>query len=771
MYGKTQQEHDIALAQVLQRFEDCGLTLGLPKCNFDQPQIEFFGMKFSAAGMSPTADKVKALIEAPAPTSVAEVRSFLGMANYSANFIQHYSETTAPLRHLTKKNARFQWTKECQKAFETLKQAMVSPQVMSYYDPTRPTELIVDASKYGLASMLTQLDPKTGQYKVVRYDSRSTTQPESSYAQIELESAAVEFAIRRNHIYLYGLPEFSVITDHKPLLPLYNSYRADMPPRIHRHKLNLQGYTFNLKHKPGKDNPTDYMSRHPTQIPDPREQKEQQEAQLINHHINAIIRDDLPVAVTLEQMKTATGKDPTMQRLIQAIQTGYISNPDIQELMPYSHVFNELSTVEGLVLRGSKMVVPESLRNQVVTLAHEGHQGIVRTKQFLRATTWFSGMDKRVEKEIAHCMPCQITVKTPQQEPLKPTVLPGEPWDVLATDLHGPLATGEYLLVVQCLYSRYPAVEIVRSTSADTCIPALDKVLSQFGIPTQITSDNGPPYNSEKFRQYAKYMGFEHKKKIPYAPWANGTAENFMKNLGKLIETAQEEKLNWRQELHKFLRAYRATPHPMTKKSPASLLFNGRKYKTRLPIPTNKTILVYDKEVRQNDQISKRNMKLRADSKKHVKTSEIKVGDKVLCQQKRGRKHTPAYSNEIMRVMKRKGSLIVARGETKTITRHVTFFKKVTEDFDVDTSTPVTEQVPPGNQRIVADMIHPPVQEQPGKERLGLPNPEALEPRERGLRDVNPEPVREARPVRNRRPPIRFRDENYEYNLEENLEE
>ena len=96
--------------------------------------------------MSPTADKVKALIEAVASTSVAEVRSFLGMANYSANFIQHYSETTAPLRHLTKKNARFQWTKKCQKACETLKQIMVNPQVMSYYDPTRPTELIV----YGL---------------------------------------------------------------------------------------------------------------------------------------------------------------------------------------------------------------------------------------------------------------------------------------------------------------------------------------------------------------------------------------------------------------------------------------------------------------------------------------------------------------------------------------------------------------------------------------------------------------------------------------------
>ena len=122
------------------------------------------------------------------------------------------------------------------------------------------------------------------------------------------------------------------------------------------------------------------------------------------------------------------------------------------------------------------------------------------------------------------------------------------------------------LPVVHGLNSRYPAVEIVHSTSANTCIPALDKIISQFGIPSVITSDNGPPYNSETFKLCAKNMAFEHKKMTPEAPWANGTAENFMKNLGKLVETSQEEKLNWRQELHKYLRVYRATPHPMTKK-------------------------------------------------------------------------------------------------------------------------------------------------------------------------------------------------------------
>ena len=106
VYGKTQQEHDIALA------------------------------KFSAKGVSPTDDRVKALTEAPPPATVGEVRSFLGMANYNGSFIRRYSEITAPLRGLTKKNAQFMGTGKCHKAFDTLKREMTSPQVMSCYDPT-----------------------------------------------------------------------------------------------------------------------------------------------------------------------------------------------------------------------------------------------------------------------------------------------------------------------------------------------------------------------------------------------------------------------------------------------------------------------------------------------------------------------------------------------------------------------------------------------------------------------------------------------------------
>ena len=174
--------------------------------------------------------------------------------------------------------------------------------------------------------------------------------------------------------------------------------------------------------------------------------------------------------------------------------------------------------------------------------------------------------------------------------------------------MYRPLASGEYLLVVQCHYSRFSVVEAVSSISVydHAVILAMGKIMSNFGIPQELTGDNDSPYNSETFKQFAHWMGFEHTKKTPYAPWANGMAENFMKNLGKVIQTAEEEKLNWQQELQRFLQAYRATLHSMTHMSLAALLFNGRKYKARLPTPISKTVLVFDDEVRKQDKFAKK---------------------------------------------------------------------------------------------------------------------------------------------------------------------
>ena len=204
-------------------------------------------------------------------------------------------------------------------------------------------------------------------------------------------------------------------------------------------------------------------------------------------------------------------------------------------------------------------MIPEKLRERTIDLAHASHQGIVKTKQFLRETVWFPGIDRMVERKITDCLPCQATTAGGQCEPLKMTPLPDGPWKQIAVDFAGPFPGGEYILVVIDEYSRFPEVEILYSTSANATIPKLDAIFARQGIPSMLKSDNGPPFNSEQFASWSKFIGFSHRKVTPKWPEANGEAERFMRTLNKAVKTAKLEKGNWKQEIFTFLRHYRAT--------------------------------------------------------------------------------------------------------------------------------------------------------------------------------------------------------------------
>ena len=673
VYGKTQEEHNIALCRALQHLQDCGLTLNKDKCILDKSRIQFFGVIFSKEGLSPAPDKIEALMHATQPTNAAEVRSFLGMTNFSSYFIPEYSVMTAPLRALTTKNAKFTWNIQCQEAFDKLRTALRSEPVMAYFDPERKTKVTVDGSKKtGVSSILTQEDPVTKQYQVVRYDSRPTTAPEQRYSQIEIESAAIEFGMLRNHIYLYGLPKFTIATDHKPLLPLYNTYKKDPPARVLKNKLRLQGYNYNLIFEPGASNAADYLSRHP-----PTHSKANSSTVETELLVDAIVTAHTPDAITLQELKKHTAEDPQLIALAEAIVRGYISKAGSTLLSPFSQIFQELSIYNGIILRGTAVVIPATLQSKAIQLAHEGHQGLVKTKQYARAHMWFPRMDTQLTKMVTECHPCQAATNTKQQEPLKMTTLPEAPWTNLRADLFGPLPNTQHILVVQCLYSRYPAVEIVSSTSAAAVIPALERILTDFGIPYKLGTDNGPPFNSHQFRKFAAQLGFEHTRVTPYAPWANGTIEHFMRNLGKVLKTANVMNSNWKTELHGFLRAYRATPHSTTGFAPAHLMFNGRTYSTRIPTVHNTKELTDHDTVKANDLMRKEEMKRKADRKAYVKVIAIKEGDQVLCRQKMTNKTMTPYDPCPYRVTSIRGSQVTATNDNRTITRHITFFKKL----------------------------------------------------------------------------------------------
>ena len=140
-------------------------------------------------------------------------------------------------------------------------------------------------------------------------------------------------------------------------------------------------------------------------------------------------------------------------------------------------------------------------------MAHEGHQGLCKTKSLLREKVWFPGMDKLIHEELDQCIPCQAATPEKKREPLNMSSLPDGPWEKVAVDFCGPMPTGEYLLVLMDEYSRFPIVEIIKSVSASTTVPKLDKIFAEYGIPLELKSDNGPPFSSLPFHNFAKELG------------------------------------------------------------------------------------------------------------------------------------------------------------------------------------------------------------------------------------------------------------------------
>ena len=166
---------------------------------------------------------------------------------------------------------------------------------------------------------------------------------------------------------------------------------------------------------------------------------------------------------------------------------------------------------------------------KLVDLAHEGYQGLVKTKLLLRAKVWFPYMDSMVEEKIKSCVPCTATVKDEKRFQLQMSNFPSTPWTNVSVDFSGPYLSGDYCLVVIDDCSRFPLIELLKSTSARSVITVLDKIFAVHGMPENLKSDNGPPFQSFEFKKFVEYCGIKHRKITPFWPRANGLADNFMK--------------------------------------------------------------------------------------------------------------------------------------------------------------------------------------------------------------------------------------------------
>ena len=673
IYGKNKKEHDAALHKVFKKLHENGLTINLEKCEFGVDTISFFGFTFSEKGISPDPKKTTAIENMKPPQNPSEVISFLGMTNFMSRFIPNYATINEPLRNLTKKDTQWTWNKKEQDAFDQLREVISNESINAYYDPKKTTSVIVDASPVGLGAMLVQGN------QVIAYSSRSLTSTETRYSQTEREALAIVWACEHFDMYLRGAQSFTVITDHKPL---ENIWKKKNPPlRIERWGLRLQPYKFSIIYQPGANNPADFMSRHP------EKRVTSQEEDLAETYVNFITEQSVPKALTLEEVKKATQQDATLVKAMELTRSGrwhdtkHFEEPSINasELKSLKEVKEELTChSDGILLKGNQIVLPTKLRAQAISIAHEGHQGMTRTKSFIRSKVWFPRINQAVEEAIKNCLPCQIVTESKSSmEPLQMSEMPETPWTDLSMDFCGPLPTGEYLMVVIDEFSRYPVVEIIPSTSAKTVIPVLDKIISMFGIPKVIKSDNGSPFNSHEFSRYASHMGFKHRKITPHWPRANAQAESFNKPMMKTIRAARVEHRNWKQDLHRFLRQYRETMHNSTGFSPYELLFN-RKPSTKLPSCGKEKNDMISQAAKAKDMETKKKQKKYADKRNNAKENQIQVGDTVLVRNDQKKdKWSTNFRNQPYEVISRKGNMVTSQSADHVVTRNVSRYKQV----------------------------------------------------------------------------------------------
>ncbi|CAB4027524.1 Hypothetical predicted protein [Paramuricea clavata] len=262
-----------------------------------------------------------------------------------------------------------------EKAFTKVKNAIASDCTMAFYDPNRPTKLTVDASRVGLDAVLAQTQ-ENGQFRCIAYASRSLTPVKTRYSQTEKEALAAVWGCERFHVYLVGT-QFDLITDHKPLEIIYNP-KSKPPLRIERWLLRLQQYKFNIKYRPGGSNSADVLSRQPLFT-------NCKSSTIAEKYANFIQSHSVPKSFTLDEIRTTT-----------------LNYPELQEYR---------------------------LRSRVLPIAHEGHQGIVKTKMLLRSKVWWPGIDKQVAQTVKECIPCQAAVnQSPKcQSSLNMTKLPPHP--------------------------------------------------------------------------------------------------------------------------------------------------------------------------------------------------------------------------------------------------------------------------------------------------------------------------------------------------------
>lgn len=551
----TFDKHLELLETIFEKLVSAGLTLSADKCQFCRPELRYLGYVVDRQGLHVDPEKVTAIINIPPPSNTTEVRRLVGMASWYRRFLPNFSTTIAPLTALLGKRKKWQWSEECRKSFEAIKNALASAPVLTCPDFTKPFVVQTDASAYGIGAVLSQ-EHDDGEH-VVCYISRSLSKTERNYSTTERELLAVIFACEKLRPYLEGY-HFKVITDHHSLVWLHNL--REPTGRLARWVMRLQQFDFEVIHRKGKD-----------------------------HIIPDVLSRSVPEVTAVDPVVPPNHEhrhDKWYEGILKKVSDDPLrfSQWRLQNDMLYKYV-----SCSYPLLRDEqdfwKEVVPKYRRKEILLENHDhvlaGHAGVYKTYERIKRRYYWPKMRNDVARYVRCCSVCLANKAVLQPPAGEMGQLPKaeKPWSVVSVDLFGPLPRSSqgyrFVLVALDTFSKFPMMWPLRTATASAVSKCIEEqIFLLFGCPQYVVCDNGVQFRSHLFTGLCE----RYRVKVLFTPAYHPQA-NPVERVNSVLKTMlrcyiEDNHKNWDQLLPKVACAIRSSVHETTGLTPHFLNFS-----------------------------------------------------------------------------------------------------------------------------------------------------------------------------------------------------
>ena len=617
-------EHITNLDKVFRRLRYHGLRLKPSKCTLFSSELKFLGHMITNNGLEKDPSKIQAIMDWERPTTVTEVRQFMGMCGFLRKFIRNFATIAAPITDLSRgyKNGRtnrkenkameetkFTWDAAQEEAFCTLKKLIAEDVTLAYADFNLPFRLSTDACRTGLGAVFEQ-EEENGNWRPIGFASRRTSETERNYPTHKLEFLALKWAITEKFSDYLRTHFFTVYTDNNPLTYVLTNPKLDATSQ--RWVSSLEPYPFIIKYKPGTDNTVaDALSRkYEKEDADDTAKHQswcrakcadfdhQQVAAITIHDTLGTTADpkenydwhnlqeaDDAIAYTKDFILSKKDKSTIDHEQLTTDTNGLIKHVD------HLTIENDLLYYRDTDGSNLRLVVPSRIQNKITNLYHSlRHIGAKKVLLLLKQRFFWNHMKLTTTCVVASCERCQVSKTTQHKNkgPLQHIETPSEPMYQLSLDylqIDTRANTKLKILTVIDEFTKFGWALIVNSENARVTAEKLYRELyTKFGIPSIIHSDRGQTFLSKIIEQLNKLLSIKHTTTTAYRPQSNATSERFNQTLiSRIRSLPPREKSRWHLHVDSLVFAYNSTTHESTNMSPYYAMF-GRHPKLRIDL-------------------------------------------------------------------------------------------------------------------------------------------------------------------------------------------